>query len=169
MKKILISAIVKPHDDSVTIENLQEVLRKLGSTYFTFSAEVELADATGLSKEAWIYISADDGEPYVLVPKRGETEGEELSNEEADRLRAHGVVTEFYAEYPRADKYGSPMFSNDDDYAAGVIGSHLFKVEQENLVVYSEDRGDDGCEQIWIKIALPSDYELPAGYEVQAK
>ena len=155
MKKIMISAIVIPNDDSVTLENLKGAVQHLGSAYFTFAAEVELSGTEGLAKEVWLYISSDDEEPYVQVAGPEVTSGEALSQEEADRLRTSGVCTEFRAEYPRADRYGAPPYATEEDFAAGVVGDHLFKVAADGLTVHAEDRGDDGCEQIWLKIALP--------------
>lgn len=155
MKRIMISAIVTPNDDSVTLENLQDGLRHLGSAYFTFAAEVELSGTEGLAKEVWLYISSDDEEPYRQVAGPQETNGKALSGEEVDQLRTNGVCTEFRAEYPRADRYGAPTYATDEDFAAGVVGDHLFKVDADGLTVHAEDRGDDGCEQIWLKIALP--------------
>jgi hypothetical protein len=155
MKKIMICAIVTPNDDSVTLENLKDSLRHLGSAYFTFAAEVELSGIEGMTKEVWLYVSSDDSEPYIQVVEANGTEGKALSGEEVDQLRANGVCTEFRAEYPRADQYGAPSYANDDDFAAGVVGNHLFKVSADGLTVRAEDRGDDGCEQIWLKIVLP--------------
>lgn len=155
MKKIILSAIVTPNDDSVTLENLEDVLRHLGSAYFTFGSEVELVGVEGLTKEAWLYISSDDSEPYIQVAGPCKTTGKALSEAEVDQLRANGVCTEFRAEYPRAGRYGAPMYANDDDFAAGVVGDHLFKVAADGLAVHAEDRGDDGCEQIWLKVVLP--------------
>ncbi len=156
MKKIVFHAIVTPNDDAVTVENLKDTIRQLGSAYFTFEAEFETASTDGLTKEAWVYVSADDSEPYIKVSGPGETEGEELSDDAADELRNVGVVIEFRAQYPRADRYGSPVYNNDEDFTKGVVGNHLFKVADEGFEVYAEDRGDDGSEQIWLKLALPA-------------
>jgi hypothetical protein len=155
MKRIMINAIVTPNDESVTLENLQDALRHLGSAYFTFAAEVELSGIEGLAKEVWLYVSSDDAEPYIQVAGSGETEGKALSDEEVDQLRGHGVCTDFRAEYPRADRYGAPSYANDDEFAAGVVGNHLFKVNADGLTVHAEDRRDDGCEQIWLKLVMP--------------
>lgn len=156
MKKLIVSAVVTPNDDSITLESLQDMLRHLGSAYFTFGAEVELAGISGPTEDIWLYISSDDEEPYLQVACTGETEGEPLSSEETDDLRERGVCTEFRAEYPRADRYGAPLYANDEDFAAGVVGNHSFKVSADGLTVYAEDRGDDGAEQVWLKIALPA-------------
>ncbi len=155
MKKIMISAIVTPRDESVTLESLQDALRRLGSANFTFTAEVEASSIEGLTREIWLYLSNDDEEPYIQVSGPGKTAGKGLSQREADELRAMGVCTEFRAEYPSSDKYGAPSYANDDEFAAGVVGEHLFKVNTDGLTVHAEDRGDDGCDQIWLKIVLP--------------
>lgn len=155
MKRIMISAIVTPNDDSVTAENLKEAIGHLGSAYFIFGAEVELSSSEGLTKEAWLYLPSDDSEPYIQVGSPKETGGKTLSRDEVNRLRESSVCIEFRAEYPRAEKYGAPSYANDDDFAAGVVGDHLFKVTMDGLTVVAEDRGDDGAEQIWLKIVLP--------------
>lgn len=155
MKKIIFSAIVTPSDDSVTMENLKDALKHLGSAYFTFEAEVELASSEGMAKEVWLYASADPSEPYVKVSGPSETEGIEQEEAEMAELREQGVCVEFRAEYPRADRYGAPSYSTDDDFAAGVVGEHLFRVSAEDFTVITDDRGDDGAEQIWLKIVLP--------------
>ena len=156
MKKIMISAIVTPSDNSVTLKSIQDALRHHGSAYFTFGSEIELANSEGMSGEVWLYVSSDDSEPYVKVSGPGEIEGTAVSDDDADRFRKEGVCTEFHAQYPRADKYGTPPYATDDDFAAGVVGDHLFKVAAEGLSVFAEDRGDDGGEGIWLKIALPA-------------
>lgn len=158
MKKIIISASIKPSDDSVTVEDLQDMLRKLGSAHFPYYAEVELADMDDLElpKEVWIYISNDDSAPYQLASGPGDLDGEVIKDVELKQMRLHGVCTEFFAKYPRADRYGAPAYSTDSDFAEGVVGSHDFCVPAEGLEVHSDDRGDDGGEEIWLKIALPA-------------
>lgn len=158
MKKIIISASIQPSDDSVTAEGLQDMLRKLGLAHFPYCAEVELADLGDLElpKEVWIYISNDDSDPYQLVSEARDAGGEGVSEEYLEQMRSQGVCTEFFAEYPRAERYGAPAYSTDSDFAEGVVGLHGFRVPAEGLEVHSEDRGDDGCEGIWLKIALPA-------------
>ena len=155
MKKIMISVTVTPNDDSIALKNLKDAIRHLGSAHFSFTAEVELSDSEGLTREVWVYVSSDDSEPYIQVVNPGQTEGKTLSEEEVDQLRANGVCTEFRAEYPRAERYGAPSYATHDDFAAGLVGEHLFKANAEGLIVHAEDRGDDGCEQLWLKIVLP--------------
>lgn len=156
MKKIMLSAIIQPSDDSVTLEKIKETLSGLGVAHFTFDAEVELADARDLTKSVWVYVQADDSEPLLKVAECGETDGDELGQDELTELFQAGVCTEFRAEYPRADKYGAPSYANEDDFAAGLVGYHGFKVATKGFEVHAEDRGDDGSEEIWLKIALPA-------------
>lgn len=155
MKKIIISASITPADDAVTLEDLQQALRHLGSTHFIYTAEVELASAENCTQAVWLYVSADDSEPYLIVSELGDTEGQPVDGVEADRIRQDGVCTELYAQFPRADKYGAPAYSNDDEFAAGVVGSHGFRLDPNDFTVRAEDRGDDGCEEIWLKLMLP--------------
>ncbi len=155
MKRIVISAVITPNDDSVTLESLRNTLRHLGSAYFIFGAEVELAEVEEPVKEVWLYVSADDSEPYIQVTGPHITTGNALSRAKVDRLRSSGVCIEFHAQYPRSDRYGAPLYASDEDFAAGVVGNHSFKVHIDGLVVRAQDRGDDGCEQIWLKLAVP--------------
>lgn len=155
MKKIILGAIVTPNDDSVTQKNLKDALRHLGSTYFAFAAEVRVSEVEGMTKEVWIYLPDDNSLPYIQVEETGKTEGKHLSEQEVDQLRTSGVCIEFRAEYPRANRYGVPWYACDDEFAAGVVGNHLFKVDSDGLTVHAIDRGDDGLEQIWLKIVLP--------------
>ena len=156
MKKIVISAVVTPNDDSVTLKNLEDALRHLGVVYFPFSEEFEMASSEGLTKEIWLYISSDDEAPYVRVNGPDETEGEDISAELADEYRTNGVCVEFQAKYPRAERHGAPLSAHNNDFAAGVVGSHNFRVSIENFTVGAEDSRDDTAEQIWLKIALPA-------------
>ncbi len=155
MKKIIMSAIVAPNDQDVTLENLKDALRHLGTACFAFGAEVELADIKGLTKEVWLYVSSDDSEPHIQVAGRGEMVGIALSVDEVDQLKENGVCTEFHAEYPRADRYGAPAYASGDDFAAGVVGNHGFSVSADGLTVHAKDRRDDGAEEIWLKILSP--------------
>lgn len=154
MKKIVIGAIILPNDDSITGRSLLDALKPFGSVRFSYDAAFTLASTDGLTKEMWIYVSSDDSDSYVQVSAPGETEGKLLSEEEADQLQVDGVCTEFCAQYPRADRYGSPWYDSDNDFAAAVAGEH-FKVAADGLKVFTIDRGDDGPEEIWLKIVLP--------------
>lgn len=155
MKKIMFSAVVIPSDDSVTLENIKDALKHLGVACFKSEAEVELSSSEGMQNEIWLYVSADQSEPYVKVSRPGETEGIEQKDAAMSYLRKQGVCVEFRAHYPRADHYGTPPYSVDYDFAAGVVGEHLFRVSLEEFSVNAEDCGDDGYEQIWLKIVLP--------------
>ncbi len=155
MKLIIMSAIVAPNDQGVTLENLKDALRHMGTASFTFGAEVELSDIKGLTKEVWLYVASDDSEPCIQVAGPGQVIGVALSEEEVDQLSEKGVCTEFRAEYPRADRYGAPVYVNDDDFAAGVVGNYGFRVSADGFTVHAKDRGDDGAEEIWLKILSP--------------
>ncbi len=158
MKKISISAVITPSDDAVTVQDLKRCLSHLGSVTFIFASEVETVDLEemDLPNEVWVYVSGDDSEPYVKVSGPRQVDGEEIRDKELEFMRDKGVCIEFHAEYPSANRYGAPLHATDEDFAAGIVGEHGFKVPAEGLQVRSEDRGDDGGEEIWLKIALPA-------------
>lgn len=158
MKKIIISAVIIPTDDAVTVANLMETLRRLGSAYFTTAAQVEMVDVNEmeLTKSVWIYIPSDDEESFEIVSGPGETDGDVVSAEDLETMRETGVCLEFNAEYPDSGKYGAPDFATEDVFAEGLIGEYGFRIPSEGLVVTTNDRGDDGSQQIWLKIAIPA-------------
>ena len=158
MKRLAFSSVITLSDDSVTMDDLKRCLQHLGSAYFTFESEVVVVDTTALHlpRVEWIYISNDDSEPYLKVAGPQELQGQELSGDELDFIRENGVCVRFVAEYPRAERYGAPSYSTHDDFAAGIVGQHGFSVPADGLDVEATDRGDDGGEMIWLKIALPA-------------
>jgi hypothetical protein len=159
MKKIIISASITPSDDSVTVEGLKDMLRKLGSACFPYCAEVELADMVEvkLPKAVWIYASNDDAAHYQMVSGPNDLAGEAISDEDIEQMRSEGICTEFVSVHPRTDRYGAPAYSTDPIFAEGVVGFHGFRVPNEDaLEVSTTDRGDDGGEEIWLKIVLPA-------------
>lgn len=158
MKKIAISAVLTPTDDSITAEGILDILRKLGLCYTVFEGEVETVpeESLDLPREVWLYVPFDDEEPYLKVSASGSVEGEELSYVELEALRNQGVCMAFHADFPRASRYGVPHYAINEDYAACVAGFHGFKTPHEGLELSAKDRGDDGGEDIWLKIALPA-------------
>lgn len=157
MKKILISAIIRPHDATVTLHNLDACLARLGLTERIYGAEIELADAERpeLTETTWVYVTSDVTEPYSRVRAPGDMEGEELAVEEVDRLQKQGLCVEFRAQYPRADRYGAPPYATNDVFAEGIVADHGFRVAEQGMEVHADDRGDDGGEEIWLKILSP--------------
>ena len=159
MKKIVISFSMTPNDDDVTLDSLKDLLCKVGSTHFLATSEVEVVDISDIEvgKKVWVYVPNDDELPYVKVAKSGDTTGEELGDLELAALQKDGVCVSFNAEYPRADRYGAPSYATDDSFAEGIVGEHGFAVPSENgLNVWTNDRGDDGGQEIWLEIMLPA-------------
>lgn len=155
MKKIIFSATLKPTDHKISIHQLENMLRKFGEVNITSEAEVDVIN-TGdkvFKQFTWIYASSDESEPYLKVPDSGDSEGVEISLDELNILQTKGVCVEFVAHHPRTDRYGSPHYCVDDEFAQGIVGSHGFSVTSNNFSVFTHDRGDDGGEEIWLKIA----------------
>lgn len=161
MQKIIISAAITPNE-AITSEELVAMLRKLGATTVFFESSVEtvptdeVPDVRGAHETVWLFASSDDSEPFIVVSEAGERDGEELSDEDLDRIIEAGVCVELHASYPRAERNGTPFYATEDLFAEGLVGSYGFKVPDEGaLEVYAEDTGDDSAECFWLKIVLP--------------
>lgn len=155
-KKICVSALVTV-PANVTTEELMNALRSLGVVEFsTVSSFIEApAPAEDYPAHVWLYVSSDASEPYQRVRDAGDSQGVDIDDDTMAYLMHHGICTSFYAETPCIDKYGAPHFVADD-YAAGAIAhDHGFKV-CPGLSVSHTDRGDDGSEDYWLRIALPA-------------
>lgn len=160
MKQIIFAAVVQPNDDSITLENLKEALKHLGSVYFPFSGEVDVQDPSALDGTIWVFKSdSDEEDEYHLVKGQGDWEGRLLTAEEMTSLRTSGVCATFYAEYPDAASNGAPLYAVRDDFAAISIGEHGFNIPPDGPTVLLEDRGDDGPANYWFKIAVPATLE----------
>lgn len=157
MKKIILSATIEPADDSVSADNLIDALRHLGKARILYAAEVGLAaiDTSIPHEEVWVFVSQDEAEPYKHVNAPGECGGVNLSDDELDGLRRRGICVAFVAEYPNGAKYGSPSYASDDDFAAGIVGNHGFRIAPDMFTWHAVDRGDDGSETIWLKLLVP--------------
>ena len=159
MNKIVISATVTPTNSETTTAQLLAALEQFGDVEVTYCESFEIKSDDGMTKSAWIYISSDESTPYQLVNADGEYEGPYISDYVMLQLREKGVCVEFSARYPNGDKYGSPSYASNEDAASLVVAEHLFAVI-ESMDVGSVDRGDDGAEEFWLKIALPADFEM---------
>jgi hypothetical protein len=157
MKQLIINAIVNVADSEITEDDVKKALQQFGNVQFTYSSAVEMVEnISPIAADYWIYISPDDSEPYSMVLSQGETDGTEVTDDFLEYLRTEGVCVEFYALYPRADRYGSPLYATNDIYAKGEIDTHGFKVLNDGFIANSIDNGDDSSEQIWLKIAVPT-------------
>lgn len=154
-KKISIQATVTV-PESVDADDVISALRTLGTVAVDYCSAVEYKSSNDLTRKVWVYVSADEDEPYVQVDEVFATQGKELSGYELQKLRSQGVCTKFYAKYPRADRYGEPIYAANEDAAAGVVAEHLFAVANLVFVVHAVDRGDDGVEEFWLCIAMPA-------------
>lgn len=157
MKKIVLGFELAPTDDSVTPDSIKEALAKLGNLSVFTQAEIVVEPVLDVpQKEVVIYIHPDDEEPYLLVSGCGEIDGRELIPNEVETIGYHGICTKFYAEYPRPDRYGAPLYASNDVFAEAVVAAdHGFVVSYEGLEVQTQATGDDSSERIWLTIVIP--------------
>ncbi len=153
-KKIVIRAVVTPANN-VEAAAAIKALQALGTVEVDYCDVVDYSPVENRLKETWLYISANEEDPYFLVDKPFEREGTEVSDYEIQNLRAKGVCTRMYAEYPRADRYGAPSYAASDEAAGLIVADHLFPVAEKSFEVLAKDRRDDGCEEFWLCIAMP--------------
>lgn len=153
MKKFVIQLDLTPADHALHCEAIRAHLQQLGTAQFGVLEEVTTAPSSDpkLTRAYWVYVSADLEEPLMLVSGPKEIEGVEIPLDALQALMDQGVCTEFYAEHPRSDRYGAPRYASSESVAAAVVSEH-FLVAEEGLEVHCEDRGDDGAEEIWLKV-----------------
>jgi hypothetical protein len=154
MKKILIHAAIRPNDTAVTVEDIKKCLSQLGCVNFSFAEEFSIKDASELTNSVWLYDNGDESSPLLVVNNSKNDEGQPISEELLAYLLEHGACSELCGLYPRADRYGTPEFSNNDDIAAALASDYGFKVAVD-FESYAEDFGDDTSCRIWLKIAYP--------------
>lgn len=156
MKKIVMAFALVQNDDSVSAEQIRDVLSKLGTLSVYAQDDIVVApvkeDATSTVS---IFISPDEDVPYMLVDGQ-ESEGRELEDAEVENLRFHGICTEFFARYPRPDRYGAPLYAALDVYAESIVADHRFVVAQEDFTVHSVSSGDDSSECVWLTLSVPN-------------
>lgn len=154
MKKIVLHAeIATDAAAAVTVEKVREHMAALGVVSFSLLEAVDLASAKdpALTKTYWVYVSSDEMQPYLLVSEPGEVEGDVMPDALLKELQAEGVCTEFHAAYANGAKYGTPAYACDSAAAEATASEH-FVVASEGLEVHCRDRGDDGGEDIWLKV-----------------
>lgn len=156
-RKIVVLAEVIPGDDKVDIDAVRARLQSLGEVHITVLEEVTLASGAGpeMAQAYWFYVRADEELPYLLVSGPGEMEGTVPSAEVVAELQERGVCTELHAHYPRGDRYGAPLYASESMMAEATASEH-FIVASEGLEVVCKDRGDDGAEEIWLKVMGPA-------------
>lgn len=154
MRKIVLHAeIVTGAEAPVTLEHVRKHLASLGSVSFSLLESVDLASGKdpSLTKTYWVYVSSDETQPYLLVSAAGEVEGDVMPDALVKELQQEGVCTEFHAAYANGSKYGTPPYACDSGAAEAAASEH-FIVASEGLAVHCRDRGDDGGEDIWLKV-----------------
>ncbi len=145
--------------ECVSLKDVQHALQQLGvDISFLYASEVEIVEpVVNPTKKVVVYIPADEDLGYYLVDKIGDEEDsdnkKELNGDVLKALRDSGVCTHYYLQHPRFDRHGCPFSVVHDDFAAGVVGEHMFKASK-NMVVTVNDFGDDTPERIWLEIEV---------------
>lgn len=109
----------------------------------------------------------DDEEPWYLSVPVGRSQalferGRELTHEELELLKRHGVVMEAEMTHPRVDRYGTP----DEAITAGFMSwlhdeQGLSTCRAGRFELYSEDSGDDSPATCLLTIRLPKHLQAP--------
>jgi hypothetical protein len=109
-----------------------------------------------LQNVLWLYEPQvhKDSKLFIVVDG-GDTDGRILTDEELDVLRQYGVCTEFKATYPDAAQYGTPIYAIHDEAAEAEASGYGFKVLADGFAT-SFENGDDGSEQRWLRIIMPT-------------
>jgi len=156
MKKSIFT--VQIDNSTLDQEELVKALAQFGQpTVFLFDEIIVDEIPQENTAEVIVYVSPDEDEPYLLVETVGDYTGQELTSTKLATLRFHGVCREFYAEYPRPDRYGAPLYASVDGYAEAEVAGHLFRVAQERFEIHSKSTGDDSSETIWLTIVVPQE------------
>lgn len=157
-RKIILAVQLNPLDSSLTSGDVLGLLGRLGAVSTVFESDTQYVRSKGLDRLIWLSTPSDASESYAHVAGPGCVGGHHLSADDIAEMRDVGTCVGFFAEYPRAYKYGAPPYAisgEGDTFAEGVAGKHLFKVDPGRFCAESHDRDDDGPEQIWLQIALP--------------
>jgi len=162
MKKFLFSGVFYPTDE-VSEHQFKKQLKAMGPIQVDID-EIIIADE-GIDDSylpIWVYVSPDENDPYMLDDLEGrvdladdELSKSEISDEMMIQIRNLGICTELVGYYPRADRYGYPGYVADTMRAEALAAFHKLIVTKEQFVSTGFDRGDDGAEQIWLKVMVP--------------
>lgn len=158
-RKIILAVQLDPLDSSFTSGDVLGMLGRLGAVATVFESDTQYVHSEGLERLIWLCAPLDDDQSYAHVSGPGCIGGRHLSADAIAKMRDVGACVGFFAEYPRAYKYGAPPYAvagAGDTFAEGVAGKHLFKVDPRRFCAQSHDRDDDAPEQIWLQIALPN-------------
>lgn len=153
-KKLLLCCVIDAAP-TLTLDQLVKDLDSQHSVRYLCTGEYESADPGGLDRSVWLYASADEMEPFVVVSDVGETDGTPITDEALEQLQAQAVCVEFHSHFPRSSRYGVPLHAAGDEYASATIGSYGFKVSPQ-LVTFAKDTRDDSPESCWLRLLAPT-------------
>jgi len=161
MQKLMINASVMA-SDSIDRDLVNRLMAVLGEIQYVSVAAIHYRPRQDRNATVWVYRSADDSEPYVLVDKAFDFEGIELTEEQLTELVQEGVCIGMRGFHPRADRYGTPQWATDPQYGTAemVPSWDGFFIAQEGFEAQVRDTGDDSCESFWFQIALPETCHL---------
>ncbi|WP_455233168.1 hypothetical protein [Geopseudomonas aromaticivorans] len=162
MKKVTLAAMVTLGEQfaGISREQIQHALSQFGDVDVKFIGECETADSTGLSDAVWLYFTADEEQPVLVVAEPFASQGMEVDVLGFDAIRDKGVVVEVVGEYPRAERHGHPHRIADAEASATVAGELGLRVDLDVLKTRWVDRRDDGADTYWLKVMLPAGTSL---------
>ena len=160
MKMIMLAVTITPHS-AATVSDVLAALKSFGDVNVAFEGEVDevpqpvdyYPHAIDSDNAMWLRVPLDSGDSWLQVdkPSRGWEKIKELSTHDMEDLTLGSVCVAFNARYPRADKYGTPLYASARMFALGFIGEEGFSVT-ENVYIQTEDSGDDSPEEMFFKI-----------------
>lgn len=159
MKMIMLAVTIT--SGSATAGKVLAALKSFGDVNVAFEGEVDVVPkpvdyyphAIDSDNAMWLRAPQDEDDSWLQVdkPSRGWAKIKELSTHDMEDLTLGSVCVAFKACYPRADKYGTPLYASDRMFALGVIGEEGFSVT-ENVYIQTEDSDDESSEEMFFKI-----------------
>ena len=158
MKKIIINATILVDDNLNPIE-IESMLDNIGQLQSSTIDCIGYRPVEDRNHHVWVYCSGDDSENLVLVNQPGSFDGVELADTLINDLVDEGVCVAMQGYYPRADRYGAPLWAAGiaDESAAAIPSGQGFYIASEGFSANCHDTQDDSGETFWFMVAVKED------------
>jgi len=87
---------------------------------------------------------------------KDEAKTHELTPDELQALKAHGVCVSVSITHPNTAKCGTPAYASFDAAAMAQVCAHGFEVDDNEFQCDFGDDGTDGAEQHWMVLRVPA-------------